>query len=166
MKFTEILKQVPNAPGVYFFKDHLNEIIYIGKAKILKNRVRSYFSGTDKKDAKTQTLVKNIEFIEWMVVRDEVEALLTETNLIKEHRPRYNIFMKDDKSFPYLRITNEPFPKIQIIRSKNLQKDGHKYYGPFTDTRYLRETLRAIHKIFPLRTCDFLSTKMSSKKEP
>ncbi len=156
MKFTEILKQVPVAPGVYFFKDYRGQIIYIGKAKILKNRVRSYFSGTDKKDTKTQALVKNIATIEWIVVRDEVEALLTETNLIKEHRPKYNIFMKDDKSFPYLRITNEPYPKIEIIRSKNLQKDGHKYYGPFTDTRYLRETLSSIHKIFPLRTCDYV----------
>lgn len=161
MKFTEILKQVPNAPGVYFFKDRQDEIIYIGKAKILKNRVRSYFSGTDKKDAKTQTLVKNIASMEWMIVRDEVEALLTEANLIKEHRPRYNMTMKDDKSFPYIRISNEPFPKVEIIRTKNLQKDGHKYYGPFTDTRYLRDTLKAIHKIFPLRTCDYYIDDMT-----
>ncbi|MBT3250324.1 MAG: excinuclease ABC subunit C [Candidatus Marinimicrobia bacterium] len=151
----EKLKQVPKAPGVYFFKDINQKIIYIGKAKILKNRVRSYFSGTKNKDAKTVSLVQNIANIDWMVVRDEVEALLTETNLIKEHRPRYNIFMKDDKTFPYIQFTNEPYPQVLIIRSKKLIKDGHKYYGPFTDTRYLRETLRAIHKIFPLRTCNY-----------
>lgn len=160
----EKLKQVPKAPGVYFFKDINQKIIYIGKAKILKNRVRSYFSGTKNKDAKTITLVQNIENIDWMVVRDEVEALLTETNLIKEHRPRYNIFMKDDKTFPYIQITNEPYPQVLIIRSKKLVKDGHKYYGPFTDTRYLRETLRAIHKIFPLRTCNyFIDEKVINK---
>ncbi len=155
MSIHEKLKQVPDAPGVYFFYDQSGEIIYIGKAKVLKNRVRSYFQSVDKKDAKTQTLVKNAVDLEWMVVRDEVEALLTETNLIKEHRPRYNIFMKDDKTFPYIQITNEPYPRVSIVRIKNLKKDGHKYFGPYTDTRFLRETLNAIHKIFPLRTCDY-----------
>ena len=150
-----ILKSIPSLPGVYFFKNKSNEIIYIGKAKILKNRVRSYFTSTGHGGSKTDVLVKNINFIEWLVVRDEIEAILTEANLIKEYRPKYNILLKDDKSFPYIQITNESFPQIIIVRLKKLPIDGSLFFGPYTDTRQLRESVKVIHKIFPLRTCNF-----------
>ena len=143
------LSSIPTSPGIYFYKDKRNQIIYIGKAKSLRNRVRSYFTSTHKKDAKTQVLVRNIVDIDYLVVRSETEALLTESNLIKQHRPRYNVFLKDDKTFPYIRITNEDYPKIEIIRMKNLQQDEHTYFGPYTDIRYLRKVMKSIHKIFP-----------------
>ena len=143
------ISSVPTSPGIYFFKDKKKQTIYIGKAKSLRKRVRSYFTSTDKKDAKTQVMVRHIVDIDWMVVRSETEALLTEANLIKEHKPRYNVFLKDDKTFPYIRITNEDYPKIEIMRMKNLKKDGHTYFGPYTDTYYLRQVLKSIHQIFP-----------------
>ena len=143
------ISSVPISPGIYFFKDKKKQTIYIGKAKSLRKRVRSYFTSTNKKDAKTQVMVRHIVDIDWMVVRSETEALLTEANLIKEHKPRYNVFLKDDKTFPYIRITNEDYPKIEIMRMKNLKKDGHTYFGPYTDTYYLRQVLKSIHQIFP-----------------
>ena len=155
MALKEKLGQIPKSPGVYFFRGKKGEIIYIGKAKILRNRVRSYFNKSVGKDHKTKVMVKNIFDLEWIVVRSEVEALLTEANLIKEHKPRYNVFLKDDKTFPYIRITNEPYPRVEIIRQKNLTKDDHNYFGPYTDTGYLREVLRVLHKVFPLRTCTY-----------
>ncbi len=155
MDIQQKLSQIPKSPGVYFFRDGKGEIIYIGKAKVLKNRVRSYFNSPKGKDPKTLVMVKNIADLEWLVMRSEVEALLTEANLIKEHKPRYNVFLKDDKTFPYIRITNEPYPRVEIIRQKNLTKDDHNYFGPYTDAGYLREILRVIHKIFPLRTCTY-----------
>jgi len=145
----DLIGKMPNKPGIYFFKDKKDQTIYIGKAKSLRKRVRSYFTSTDKKDAKTQVLVRNITNIDYLVVRSETEALLTEANLIKQHRPRYNVFLKDDKTFPYIRITNEDYPKIEIIRMKNLQKDEHTYFGPYTDIRYLRKVMRSIYRIFP-----------------
>ena len=111
-----ILNSIPNSPGVYFFKNKHDEIIYIGKAKVLKNRVRSYFNASGHGGSKTDVLVKNIQSIEWLAVRDEVESILTEANLIKEHRPKYNILLKDDKSFPYIQITNEPYPQVILVR--------------------------------------------------
>ena len=156
MNLKQKLGQIPKSPGVYFFLDKKGDIIYIGKAKILRNRVRSYFNKPNGKDAKTQVMVKNITDMEWLVSGSEVEALLTEANLIKEHRPRYNVFLKDDKTFPYIRITNEPYPRVEIIRQKNLTRDDHNYFGPYTDAGHLREILRVIHKIFPLRTCTYL----------
>ena len=166
MDVTEILSQIPTSPGVYFYKNDKDEIIYIGKAKVLRNRVRSYFQKSKKIDSKTQVMVKHIADIDWLVVRDEVEALLTEANMIKEHRPRYNVLLKDDKTFPYVRITNEPYPRVEIIRAKHLTKDKHTYFGPYTDAGYLRELLRSLHKIFPIRTCNYYidATSISEKK--
>ena len=155
MDFKQKLTQIPKSPGVYFFRDKKGEIIYIGKARVLRNRLRSYFNKLDGKDAKTQVMVKNIADLEWLVSGSEAEALLTEANLIKENRPRYNVFMKDDKTFPYIRITNEPYPRVEIIRQKNLTKDDHNYFGPYTDAGHLRKILRVIHKIFSLRTCTY-----------
>jgi len=147
------IKQIPTKPGVYFFKDVDNEIIYIGKAKNLRNRVRSYFQKSKHQSAKNISLIKRIENVEWLVVRSEVEALLTEANLIKQHQPHYNVSLKDDKSFPYIRITKEPYPRVFITRE--VIRDGSKYFGPYTDVYHLRRSLKAVHKIFPVRSCDY-----------
>ncbi len=147
------IKQIPTKPGVYFFKDVENEIIYIGKAKNLRNRVRSYFQKSKHQSAKNISLIKRISNVEWLVVRSEVEALLTEANLIKQHQPHYNVNLKDDKSFPYIRITKEPYPRVFITRE--VVRDGSKYFGPYTDVYHLRRSLKAVHKIFPVRSCDY-----------
>jgi len=142
---------VPAKPGVYLFKNKQDEIIYIGKAKNLRNRVRSYFQSGKHQTAKTVSMVKQIADLEWLVVRSEVEALLTEANMIKEHDPRYNIDLKDDKSFPFIRITKEPYP--QVFLTRNIVKDGSRYYGPYTDVKLLKSTLKAMYKVFPIRSC-------------
>ena len=147
------IKQIPSKPGVYFFKDLENEIIYIGKAKNLRNRVRSYFQKSKHQSAKNISQIKRISNVEWLVVRSEVEALLTEANLIKQHQPHYNVSLKDDKSFPYIRITKEPYPRVFITRE--VVRDGSKYFGPYTDVYHLRRSLKAVHKIFPVRSCDY-----------
>lgn len=148
------IQQVPTQPGVYFFKNKDREIIYIGKAKHLRNRVRSYFQQSKHQSAKNVTMIKRIVDVEWLVVRSEVEALLTEANLIKQHQPHYNVSLKDDKSFPYIRITKEPYPRVFITR--NIIRDGSKYFGPYTDVLHLRRSLKAVHKIFPVRSCDYM----------
>ena len=147
------LKSLPTLPGVYQFKNKRDKIIYIGKAKNLRNRVRSYFQNKKHQSSKTVAMMKNIHDLDWIVVDNEVEALLTEANLIKEYTPRYNVLMKDDKSYPYIQITNEPFPQVLLVRK--IKKDGSKYYGPFTDSRRLRAILKVLHKIFPIRSCSF-----------
>ncbi len=147
------IKQIPTKPGVYFFKNEDETIIYIGKAKNLRNRVRSYFQQRKHQSAKNISMIKRITDVEWLVVRSEVEALLTEANLIKKHQPHYNVSLKDDKSFPYIRITKEPYPRVFITR--NIIRDGSKYFGPYTDVMHLRRSLKAVHKIFPVRSCDY-----------
>ena len=164
----DLIREIPKKPGIYFFKNKANQIIYIGKAKSIQNRVRSYFSSIHRKDPKTQVLIKNIAHIDYLVVRSEGEALLTEANLIKQHKPRYNVYLKDDKTFPYIRITNEDYPKIEIIRIKNLQKDEHDYYGPYTDVKYLRKIIKSINRIFPETNESFTHLKITdipSKEE-
>ena len=147
------IKQAPTDPGVYQFFNSKNKIIYIGKAKNIKNRVRSYFQNSKNKSSKTITLVRNIEKIEWIIVRNEVEALMTEANLIKKHQPRYNIDLRDDKSYPFIRITNESYPQVFITRK--IVRDGSKYYGPFTDSYQLRIILKAISRLFQIRSCSY-----------
>ncbi len=142
------LKQIPVKPGVYLFRDLKNKVIYVGKAKLLRNRVRSYFR-KNQSDAKIEVLVSKIADIEWVITDNEVEALLLENNLIKRYYPRYNIDLKDGKSYPFIRITNELFPRIFITR--NIVKDGSKYFGPYTDGKRLKRTLQIINKIFPIR---------------
>ena len=153
MSLKSKLKQVPTKPGVYRFKDEKDTILYIGKAKNLRNRVRSYFQNSKHQLAKNISMVKRITDLDWIVVGSEVEALLTEANLIKEHRPKYNIDLKDDKSYPYVRITKEPYP--QVLLTREIVKDGSKYFGPYTDVFLLRKSLKALHKIFPVRSCSF-----------
>ena len=146
-------KSLPVLPGVYQFKNKDNKIIYIGKAKNLRARVRSYFQNKKHQSSKTITMMKNAHNLEWIVVENEVEALLTEANLIKEYRPRYNVLMKDDKSYPYIQITNEPFP--QVLLTRKVKKDDSKYYGPITDAHRLRKILKVLHKVFPIRSCSY-----------
>ncbi|MBC8375609.1 MAG: excinuclease ABC subunit C [FCB group bacterium] len=146
------LKDLPTQPGVYFYYDKNGKIIYIGKAKVLKNRVKSYFTGTPD-SPKTARLIARIWDLQTLVTRTEVEALLTEANLIKQHRPRFNIDLRDDKTFPYIRITNEDYPQVFVAR--NIVKDGSIYYGPYTNVKGLRAALTVIKRIFTIRSCNY-----------
>lgn len=145
----EKLKTLPNNPGVYLMKNAQGKIIYVGKAKILKNRVRQYFQQNKNHSPKVQAMVKKIADFETIVTASEVEALILECNLIKKFLPRYNISLKDDKTYPFLKITAEKFPRILITRKKI--HDSAKYFGPYTNS--VKETLQLLRKIFPLRTC-------------
>ncbi|MDH4252411.1 MAG: excinuclease ABC subunit UvrC, partial [Nitrospira sp.] len=142
----------PGSPGVYLLKNEQGEIIYIGKAAVLADRVRSYFQkGTDH-SLKTSLLVSHITDLETMVTRSELEALILESNLVKRHKPRFNIVLRDDKQYPYVRLPiKEDFPRLSIVR--RVQKDGALYYGPYTPANALRETLKVIKHVFPLATC-------------
>jgi len=163
-KNPEQLKNLPTFPGVYKFKNKDEKIIYIGKAKNLKNRIRSYFQNSKAQSSKTISMMKNADSFEWIIVKNEVEALLTEANLIKKHRPKYNILMKDDKSYPYIQITKEPYP--QVLLTRKIKKDGSKYFGPYTDSRRLRTILKVIHKVFPIRSCSyFINDKVIEEKK-
>lgn len=152
MTLEEKLKNLPTAPGVYIHKNSDGKIIYVGKAKNLKNRVRSYFQSNRGHDRKTRELVKRISDLEFIVVDNEVEALVLESNLIKKHKPRFNVLLKDDKQYPHLKMTNEPFPKVVITRK--VVKDGSSYYGPFLPASLARRTLDLINRTFQMRTCD------------
>ena len=148
----EKLKTLPDSSGVYLMKDSRGKIIYVGKAVVLKNRVRQYFQANKNHGAKVKAMVAKIADFETIVTATEVEALILECNLIKKHRPRYNISLKDDKSYPYLKLTlNEEFPRIVLTR--RVIHDGSRYFGPYTSGLAVKETLQLIRKIFPLRTC-------------
>ena len=152
MTLEEKLKILPIAPGVYIHKNEAGKIIYVGKAKNLKNRVRSYFQSSRNHDRKTRELVKRIHDFEFIVVDNEVEALVLESNLIKKHKPHYNVLLKDDKQYPHLKMTNEEFPKVVITRK--ILRDGAFYYGPFLPASLARKTLDLINRAFQMRTCD------------
>jgi excinuclease ABC subunit C len=152
-KIQGILATLPTKPGCYIYRNAEGIIIYIGKAINLKNRVRSYFHADSSHDNKTRRLVRDIADIEWIVVGSELEALILEMNLIKKHRPKYNIRLKDDKKYPYIKIHwNEPFPKITVTR--NMVEDGSRYFGPYTSAWAVYQTLETLRKIFPYLTCD------------
>ncbi len=152
MTLAEKLKEIPVSAGVYLYKDSAGKIIYIGKAKRLRSRVRSYFQARPF-DRKTDALVKQIADVEFIVTDNEVEALILEATLTKKHKPRYNVNLKDDKSYPHLKLTiNEPFPKAVITR--RIQKDGALYFGPFLPASMARRTIDVINRTFQLRTCD------------
>ena len=153
-KILKNLSEISTNPGVYFFKDRNDKILYIGKANNLKKRVSSYFTKNNNA-IKNQLMISKAFDIETIVTINEVEALITEANMIKIHKPRYNVFLKDDKTFPYIIITNESYPRVEIIRKKNLRNDGNLYFGPYTDVGYLRLILKTLHQIFPLRTCSY-----------
>lgn len=148
----ETLKLLPSLPGCYIYYNKDNEIIYVGKAKILKRRVKSYFN--KKLDSvKVQILVSQIERLEYIITNTEVEALILESHLIKKHKPRYNILLKDDKKYPYFLVTDEDFPRISVVRKKNMNPEKGRYYGPYTDVRAMYSTLDFLKKIFPLKQC-------------
>lgn len=145
------LDNLPTSPGVYLMKNDQGEIIYVGKAINLRNRVRSYFRELKPDQAKTKALVKHIADLEYILADNELEALVLECNLIKKYRPKYNINLKDDKTYPYLKITNEPYP--QVIVTRKVAKDGARYFGPYPSVNELRNSLEMIRKIFPFRSC-------------
>ena len=145
------LELLPDNPGCYLYKDNIGEIIYVGKAKNLKNRVKSYFTGTHNK--KTQTLVSKIEDLEYIIVNSEKEALLLENNLIKKYRPYFNIRLKDDKSYPYLMITKEEHPRLLMTR-KYKKNNKNIYFGPYVDIKSATEVKKILDKIYPLRKCN------------
>ncbi|MGL4819417.1 MAG: excinuclease ABC subunit UvrC [Bacilli bacterium] len=150
------LAVLPDAPGCYLMKNKHNTVIYVGKAKVLKNRVRSYFTGSH--DAKTHRLVQEIVDFEYIITSSNLEALILEMNLIKKHDPKYNIMLKDDKSYPYIKITNERHPRLLITRQ--LRKDGGKYFGPYPNAFAASETKKLLDRIYPLRKCDKLPKKV------
>ncbi len=152
MTIAEKLKTLPTDAGIYIHRNKTGKIIYVGKAKNLRNRVRSYFQSSRNHDPKTRQLVKAIADFEFIVVDNEVEALVLEANLIKKHKPRFNVFLKDDKSYPHLKLTNEPFPKVVVTRQ--LVRDGSSYYGPFLPAVLARNTLNLVNRAFQLRTCE------------
>jgi excinuclease ABC subunit C len=155
LSLEEKLEQLPKDPGVYQFKNAAGKVIYVGKAKILRNRVRSYFQNYRRGvgDAKLRTLIEKIADVEIIITDSDVEALILENTLIKKLKPRYNVNLKDDKTYPYVVVTHEPYPRVFATRRKI--KDGSKYYGPYTDAGYLRYLLKTLRDIFPVRTCDY-----------
>ena len=151
MTLKKKLEFLPDSPGCYIYRDNIGEIIYVGKAKNLKNRVKSYFTGTHNK--KTQTLVSKIEDLEYIIVNSEKEALLLENNLIKKYRPYFNIRLKDDKSYPYLMITKEEHPRLLMTR-KYKKSNKNIYFGPYVDIKSAMEVKKILDKIYPLRKCN------------
>ncbi|EGT4143253.1 excinuclease ABC subunit UvrC [Clostridium perfringens] len=150
--FQHQLKILPDKPGVYIMKNSLGEVIYVGKAKVLKNRIRQYFQNSKNHSEKVRAMVKNIAEFEYIVTDSEMEALILECNLIKKYSPRYNIALKDDKFYPFIKITtNEDFPRVYVTR--NFAKDGNRYFGPYTNGTAVYEVMGLIKKLFPLRTC-------------
>ncbi len=153
----EIINLLPDEPGVYRFYNNSGKIIYVGKAKNLKRRVRSYFSSSDKLNMKTQLLVSKISDIKYTVVDSEQDALLLENNLIKEYKPRYNILLKDSKTYPWIVIKNEPFPRVSTTR--RVLKDGSIYFGPYSSAQYAHHLNELIHSLFKLRSCNLKLNK-------
>jgi excinuclease ABC subunit C len=152
MTIADKLKDLPTSAGIYLHKNAAGKIIYVGKAKNLRNRVRQYFQSSRHQDPKTRQLVRLIADFEFIVVDNEVEALVLESNLIKKHRPRFNVLLKDDKSYPHLKLTNEAFPKV--VMTRRIVRDGSHYYGPFLPAVLARRTLNLINRAFQLRTCE------------
>lgn len=157
------LDTLPKKPGIYQFMDKSGKIIYIGKAKVLRNRVRSYFQDGRPVDAKMLRLLSRIQDLEIIVTDSEMEALILEMNLVKEYRPRYNVNLKDDKSFPYIRVTNERIPRI--FPTRKIVRDGSRYFGPYTDVKSMRALLKTIKRIFPIRSCNYDLTEEAVRKK-
>lgn len=147
----ERLKAVPASPGCYIYRDEAGEVLYVGKALVLRSRVRSYFQGSTRHSDRIERMVRRVRDIEWIVVDSELEALVLECNLIKRYRPPFNVRLRDDKSYPYITITNEKFPRVLFTRK--VRRDGAKYFGPYTSAWAVRDTLGLLHRIFPLIPC-------------
>jgi excinuclease ABC subunit C len=148
-----IQKMLPDKPGIYQYFDREGKIIYVGKAKSLKKRVASYFNRDSHENNKTSVLVRNITDIKFILVETETDALLLENSLIKKYQPRYNVLLKDDKSYPWICIKNEPFPRV--FQTRKLIRDGSSYYGPYTSVKVVQTLLELIKKLYPLRTCSY-----------
>lgn len=153
------LKTTPTKPGVYLLQGAAADVLYVGKAKLLRNRLRNHFNPGRAEDSRHHVLMAKVKDFEVIVVDSEVEALILEANLVKEYKPRYNVNLKDDKSYPYIRITNEPYPRVFVTRK--IKKDGSQYFGPYTDVKNMRQLLTAIRRIFPIRTCALNLTEES-----
>jgi len=152
MTLEEKLAHLPDRPGIYIYRDAKAQVLYVGKAASLRSRVRSYFQESRPRDPKTDALVRQIRDLEYLVTDNELEALMLEANLVRKHRPRYNIILRDDKHYPFLKLTtNEEFPRLLVAR--RVHNDGATYYGPFYPATAMRETLKLTRQLFPLRTC-------------
>ena len=161
----EELKKLPGKPGVYLMHDEKDEIIYVGKAISLKNRVRQYFQTSRNKGPKIEQMVTKIARFEYIITDSELEALVLECNLIKEHRPKYNTMLMDDKTYPYIKVTvKEAYPRV--LFSRQMKKDKSKYYGPYTSAGAVKDTIELIRKIYKLRTCNRNLPKDIGKERP
>ncbi|WP_099320629.1 excinuclease ABC subunit UvrC [Anaerococcus sp. Marseille-P3625] len=160
----EKLKELPDLPGVYIMRDEEDEIIYVGKAISLKKRVRQYFDNNKNKGAKVLAMVSHIDHFEYIIVENEVEALVLESNLIKKNRPKYNIVLRDDKQYPYIKITSEKFPRIQKVRQ--IIDDGAWYFGPYPDAYAVNDSIDLFHIYYPFRTCNLDFSKGQKLKRP
>jgi excinuclease ABC subunit C len=158
------LKNLPTTSGVYLLKDTAGKIIYIGKARNLRHRVRTYFQSPGRWDAKTASMMARVADVELFATENEIEALILEANLVREYKPRYNVLLKDDKHFPYIKITtNEPFPRVLVVR--RLAKDGATYFGPYTSAKAMRKTIAFLTRLFSIRTCDLTIPHPKGKKQ-
>lgn len=161
----EELKKLPGKPGVYIMHDERDRIIYVGKAISLKNRVRQYFQSSRNKGVKIEQMVTHIRRFEYIVTDSELEALVLECNLIKEHRPKYNTMLMDDKAYPFIKVTvNEPYPRVLLARQ--MQKDKAKYFGPYTSAQAVRDTIDLIHKLYHVRSCSRVLPRDERKERP
>lgn len=159
----EKLENLPTRPGVYQFKNSDGKVLYVGKAVNLRNRVRQYFQKSRQPDPKVEAMVSRATDVEIIVTDSEVEALILEANLIKQFNPRYNVILKDDKSYPYIVVTNEPFPRVFITR--RVIRDGSKYFGPFVNVRDMRASLKMVREIFKVRSCNYLIDEEAVRKK-
>lgn len=161
----EELKKLPDQPGVYIMKDKTGEIIYVGKAISLKKRVRQYFQSSSNKTPKVRAMVSHISEFEYIIVDNEVEALILELNLIKKYKPKYNILLRDDKQYPYIKVTiNERFPRV--MKTRKVLKDGAKYFGPYPSVYAVNDTIEIIRNLYPIRTCNIKFDKYDKKIRP
>lgn len=161
----EELQKLPDKPGVYIMKDKYGEIIYVGKAISLKNRVRQYFRSPEKHPPKVKVMVKHIHEFEYIIVDNEVEALILEANLIKKHKPKYNILLRDDKQYPYIKVTtNEKYPRV--LKTRRILKDGAKYFGPYPSAYAVNDTIDIIRNLYPIRTCNQNVEKNQGRTRP
>ena len=158
----EKLKTLPRSPGVYFHKAKNGEVIYVGKAAVLKNRVRQYFQNSRDMDIKTQALVAEIYDTDWIETESEIDALFFESEMVKRYMPRYNILFRDDKSYPYLRLSQHPYPQLASYRGTPTQDDH--YFGPYPNAWAVKESILLLQKVFQIRTCE--DTVFANRSRP
>ncbi len=157
------LETLPDRPGVYMFKDAGGEILYVGKAKSLRSRVRSYFREAGPTHPRTVRLLERVADFDILSTDSEIEALILEANLVKEHKPRYNVSLKDDKRYPYIKVTtNEPFPRMLVVR--RMRKDGARYFGPYTNVKGMRQTIKTLGRVFQIRSCNLIIPSPTHRK--